>query len=202
MADLRPALVRRGPDGLRLNYDPRLRDAVEAASAQPAADMWPLFEALDGMPVAVLRGANSDFLSAATVAGMRERRPDLIVAEVRTAGTCRSSTSPRRWRRSTRCWRGWRYERYRCDPRGGGPGDRAHPAHAAALGAGLDRIAGRRVWVKAECLQFTGSFKARGGWAAVSALGPAERARGVIAYSSGNHAQGVARRRRRMARRR
>ena len=58
---------------------------------------------------------------------------------------------------------------------------------------GLDRIAGRRVWVKAECLQFTGSFKARGGWAAVSALGPAERARGVIAYSSGNHAQGVAR---------
>ncbi|EEW25899.1 threonine ammonia-lyase [Rhodobacter ferrooxidans] len=56
----------------------------------------------------------------------------------------------------------------------------------------LDQIAGRRVWVKAECLQHTGSFKARGGWAAVSALAPEALARGVIAYSSGNHAQGVA----------
>lgn len=56
----------------------------------------------------------------------------------------------------------------------------------------LDEIAGRRVLVKAECLQHTGSFKFRGGWAALSALGEAERARGVIAFSSGNHAQGVA----------
>lgn len=57
----------------------------------------------------------------------------------------------------------------------------------------LDAIAGRRVLVKAECLQHTGSFKARGGWSAVSALPEAARARGVIACSSGNHAQGVAR---------
>ena len=56
----------------------------------------------------------------------------------------------------------------------------------------LDRIAGRRVFVKAECLQWTGSFKARGGWAALSALEPGVRVRGVLAYSSGNHAQGVA----------
>lgn len=56
----------------------------------------------------------------------------------------------------------------------------------------LDEIAGRRVLVKAECLQHTGSFKFRGGWSAVSALPPEDRARGVIAYSSGNHAQGVA----------
>ena len=56
----------------------------------------------------------------------------------------------------------------------------------------LDRIAGRRVLVKAECLQVTGSFKARGAWAALSSLPDAVRARGVIAYSSGNHAQGVA----------
>ena len=56
----------------------------------------------------------------------------------------------------------------------------------------LDEIAGRRVWVKAECLQHTGSFKFRGAWAAVSALDPAQRARGVLAFSSGNHAQGVA----------
>lgn len=57
----------------------------------------------------------------------------------------------------------------------------------------LDARAGRRVFVKAECLQHTGSFKARGGWSAVSALDAETRARGVIAYSSGNHAQGVAR---------
>ncbi len=56
----------------------------------------------------------------------------------------------------------------------------------------LDEIAGRRLLVKAECLQHTGSFKFRGGWAALSALDPEQRKRGVIAYSSGNHAQGVA----------
>ena len=56
----------------------------------------------------------------------------------------------------------------------------------------LTEIAGRRIWLKAECLQHTGSFKFRGGWAAVSALSPDQRAKGVIAYSSGNHAQGVA----------
>jgi len=56
----------------------------------------------------------------------------------------------------------------------------------------LDEIAGRRVLVKAECLQHTGSFKFRGGWSALSAMAPETRARGVIAYSSGNHAQGVA----------
>lgn len=56
----------------------------------------------------------------------------------------------------------------------------------------LDEIAGRRVLVKPECLQHTGSFKYRGGRAAVSALDPDTRARGVIAFSSGNHAQGVA----------
>ena len=57
----------------------------------------------------------------------------------------------------------------------------------------LNRLAGRRVLVKAECLQHTGSFKARGGWAALSAMEPDARGRGVIAFSSGNHAQGVAR---------
>ena len=56
----------------------------------------------------------------------------------------------------------------------------------------LDKVAGRRVWIKPECLQHTGSFKFRGGWSAVSALDPETRKNGVIAFSSGNHAQGVA----------
>jgi threonine dehydratase len=54
----------------------------------------------------------------------------------------------------------------------------------------LNEQAGRRVLVKAECLQRTGSFKFRGAWSRLSALEPG--ARGVLAYSSGNHAQGVA----------
>lgn len=56
----------------------------------------------------------------------------------------------------------------------------------------IDALAGRRVWIKPECLQHTGSFKFRGAWSAVSALDPDARTNGVIAYSSGNHAQGVA----------
>lgn len=56
----------------------------------------------------------------------------------------------------------------------------------------LDEIAGRRILVKPECLQHTGSFKYRGARAALSALDGAVRRRGVLAYSSGNHAQGVA----------
>ncbi len=56
----------------------------------------------------------------------------------------------------------------------------------------LDALAGRRLLVKPECLQHTGSFKFRGAYSALSAMDAKTRARGVIAYSSGNHAQGVA----------
>ena len=56
----------------------------------------------------------------------------------------------------------------------------------------LDEETGRRIFVKAECLQHTGSFKFRGAWSALSALSPDRRANGVVAFSSGNHAQGVA----------
>src|SRR5271168_3302275 len=48
------------------------------------------------------------------------------------------------------------------------------------------------LWVKAESLQPIGSFKLRGAFNKVAQLSAAERARGVITYSSGNHAQGVA----------
>ena len=56
----------------------------------------------------------------------------------------------------------------------------------------LDKIAGRRILIKAECLQHTGSFKYRGAWAAISALDEGSRKNGVVAYSSGNHAQAIA----------
>ncbi|MGQ0661093.1 threonine ammonia-lyase [Sphingosinicella sp.] len=51
---------------------------------------------------------------------------------------------------------------------------------------------GTRLWVKAECLQPVGSFKLRGATNRLLQLNEAERARGVVAFSSGNHAQGVA----------
>lgn len=54
-----------------------------------------------------------------------------------------------------------------------------------------DRLGGRLL-IKPECLQRTGSFKFRGAYNTLSAMDPGIRARGVIAYSSGNHAQGVA----------
>ncbi|KAA5804439.1 threonine/serine dehydratase [Alkalicaulis satelles] len=56
----------------------------------------------------------------------------------------------------------------------------------------LDELTGARILVKAEPLQRTGSFKFRGAWNALSQLSEAQRARGVVAFSSGNHAQGVA----------
>src|SRR5210317_1270697 len=56
----------------------------------------------------------------------------------------------------------------------------------------LDRLAGGRVLVKAENLQAIGSFKIRGAYNLMSQLTAAEAARGVVAFSSGNHAQGVA----------
>lgn len=48
------------------------------------------------------------------------------------------------------------------------------------------------VLIKLECLQRTGSFKIRGAWRTLSAMGPGERARGVVASSAGNHGAGVA----------
>ncbi len=56
----------------------------------------------------------------------------------------------------------------------------------------LDVLAGGRVLLKPECLQRTGSFKIRGAYNLMSRLSADEKAAGVVAWSSGNHAQGVA----------
>lgn len=68
-----------------------------------------------------------------------------------------------------------------------------HARHTPLLSSPfLDEVAGRPLFLKAENLQHTGSFKFRGAWSALSALEPARRKAGVVAFSSGNHAQGVA----------
>ena len=56
----------------------------------------------------------------------------------------------------------------------------------------LDDVAGGPVFVKPECLQVTGSFKIRGAYNFLSQLTPEEARHGVVTFSSGNHAQGVA----------
>ena len=57
----------------------------------------------------------------------------------------------------------------------------------------LNELAGARIFLKAEVLQLGGAFKFRGAYNLISKLSPAQRRDGVLAWSSGNHAQGVAR---------
>ncbi len=69
-------------NGLKINYDPALSGAFRKAFDGPPVDLWPLFDALSDLPVALIRGANSDLLSIATADEMRRRRPDMIFANV------------------------------------------------------------------------------------------------------------------------
>ena len=70
------------PDGLALPYDPALRIGFDRAMAAPLPELWPLFDACAGIPLALIRGANSDVLARATADAMQARRPDLIRAEL------------------------------------------------------------------------------------------------------------------------
>ena len=74
------------PNGLINTYDPRLRDAVEAASLLEIPDLWPFFAALAPLPVALIRGANSDLLSAEVFTKMQEVLPDALAVTVADRG--------------------------------------------------------------------------------------------------------------------
>ncbi len=68
-------------------YDPKIGAALsEVDISRPMPDMWPYFDALQSMPVMVLRGENSDLLSAATVQEMQNRHPGLVSRLVRDEG--------------------------------------------------------------------------------------------------------------------
>jgi pimeloyl-ACP methyl ester carboxylesterase len=58
-----------------------LAEAFTTPAPAPV-NAWPLFDALAGLPIALIRGENSDLLSAQTAAAMREKRPDMIFASV------------------------------------------------------------------------------------------------------------------------
>ncbi|MBT0958513.1 alpha/beta hydrolase [Alphaproteobacteria bacterium KMM 3653] len=72
--------------GLAITYDPALRSSFLAAYEAEAPDLWPLFDACAGLPLALIHGANSNLLTAETAAEMRRRRPDMIYAAVPDRG--------------------------------------------------------------------------------------------------------------------
>ncbi len=68
-------------------YDPKLAEALKSVDmARSLPPLWKEFDALAAIPVMVVRGANSDVLTAETVAAMRARRPDLVALEVPDQG--------------------------------------------------------------------------------------------------------------------
>ena len=69
-------------DGLDIRYDPALRESFLAAMNAEMPDLWPLFMALAAKPLAVIRGAGSDVLTAGTAEEMRNRIPEMRYAEV------------------------------------------------------------------------------------------------------------------------
>lgn len=72
--------------GLELTYDPALRDAFLSDVAGGGGALWNLFDACAEVPMALIRGANSRLLSAATAEAMCLRRPDLVFGEVPDRG--------------------------------------------------------------------------------------------------------------------
>ncbi len=68
--------------GLQINYDPALREAFLAAMSGGGGDLWPMFEACADLPLALIRGAESNLLSAQTAAEMQRLRLDMLFAEV------------------------------------------------------------------------------------------------------------------------
>jgi pimeloyl-ACP methyl ester carboxylesterase len=73
-------------EGLQITYDPKLRDAIELTRDQPLPDLWPFFDAMAGLPLACIRGANSGLLTADTLTKMQDRRPDMVTAVVPDRG--------------------------------------------------------------------------------------------------------------------
>ena len=72
--------------GLQIKYDPRLRDATIEIAYGQQPDLWSFFNAVTDLPMAIIRGENSDLLNSETVHQMKRHDPDLIVSEVPDRG--------------------------------------------------------------------------------------------------------------------
>ncbi|MBR9820253.1 MAG: alpha/beta fold hydrolase [Rhodobacteraceae bacterium] len=78
--------TRETPEGLVIDYDPALREAVLESGTDAAPDLWPLFDALATKPLALIWGRTSDLLSRQTVTRMQARAPAMVLAEVPDRG--------------------------------------------------------------------------------------------------------------------
>lgn len=88
--------IYREEDGVPvLAYDPAIAQPMndDDSSAVPA-DLWPLFDAITGIPMLVIRGASSDILAPGCVALMREKKPDLAVVEIPNRGHAPTLNEP------------------------------------------------------------------------------------------------------------
>jgi pimeloyl-ACP methyl ester carboxylesterase len=72
--------------GLEITYDPALALAFKAAMQAQTGDLWPMFDAIPEMPMALLRGAHSDLITQATADEMLIRRPSMLYAEIPDRG--------------------------------------------------------------------------------------------------------------------
>jgi pimeloyl-ACP methyl ester carboxylesterase len=79
-------IFRKSGRGFVTCFDPKLAGTLEGLDLRPPLSLWPQFDALGRVPIMVIRGANSDILSAATIGAMRARRPDLKLIEVPDQG--------------------------------------------------------------------------------------------------------------------
>jgi pimeloyl-ACP methyl ester carboxylesterase len=86
--DFARVVYRETADGaLKLSYDPALSNGLAGLDlSKPLPSAWPMFEALSHIPVMVLRGANSDLLSEATLGEMARRHPNLVKVEIEQEG--------------------------------------------------------------------------------------------------------------------
>ncbi|MHA3979976.1 alpha/beta fold hydrolase [Halovulum sp. GXIMD14794] len=82
------AIYRESEGGLGLSYDPHLRTAVgvDYDMDLPHVELWPLFDAVLETPILCIRGANSNILTAETVAEMKARHPGMVTVEIPDRG--------------------------------------------------------------------------------------------------------------------
>lgn len=87
----------RAPGVIALDYDPNISVPFRQPGGAAPADLWGLYEALKPIPTLVVRGAISDLFSAATVAEMKARKPDLESVEVPRVGHAPMLDEPEAW---------------------------------------------------------------------------------------------------------
>ncbi len=71
---------------VELNYDPAIGKALHEQAQAPPPDLWGLFDLMEDVPLALLRGENSNLLSREIAAEMQARHPDMLYAEVPNRG--------------------------------------------------------------------------------------------------------------------